>query len=353
MQELLKNRAVKFVVTTAIAVLLLALFYVLRDVFVLLAISVLLAFIFQPFVLFFEKQGFNRLSSVILVFVIVGVGLYVGLSVLIPRFLFQLNHLIETLHVYSLHDELVKLEKELYRYIPFFPPGTLAKRAEQVISSQILRIFEEVSDILSSIVSVIAILVIVPFITFFLLKDNRIIIRGLISIVPNKYFEMSYWILKKINIQLGRFVRGWLFDASFVGIMCGLGFYIIGIPYALPLGLIAGFGHLVPYLGPVIGGIPAIIISVIQYGDTSHVPFIILLVAIIYTMDNGFVQPYIFSKNVEMHPIIIILLIIAGSQLFGLIGMLFAIPVASVIRTAAKEIYFAFKNYKGVSLKSD
>jgi len=63
-------------------------------------------------------------------------------------------------------------------------------------------------------------------------------------------------------------------------------------------------------------------------------------------LDNGFFQPYVFSKSVDMHPIVIILLIIAGSQLFGLIGMLLAIPTATVIKTATKEIYFAFKNYK-------
>ena len=75
-------------------------------------------------------------------------------------------------------------------------------------------------------------------------------------------------------------------------------------------------------------------------------PLIILLVIITYTLDNGFVQPFVFSKSVDMHPIVIILLIIAGSQLFGILGMLLAVPTASVIKTAAKEIYFAFKNYR-------
>jgi len=114
----------------------------------------------------------------------------------------------------------------------------------------------------------------------------------------------------------------------------------------LPLGMISGLGHLIPYLGPIIGGIPAAIISIIQYGDLSHIPYIILVLSIIYTLDNGFVQPYVFAKSVDMHPIIIILLIIAGSQLFGLLGMLLAVPTAAVIRTLMKEIYFAFKNYK-------
>ena len=67
---------------------------------------------------------------------------------------------------------------------------------------------------------------------------------------------------------------------------------------------------------------------------------------IVYAADNGFVQPYVFAKSVDMHPIVIIILILAGSQLLGVIGMLLAIPFATVVRTAAKEIYFAYKNYK-------
>ena len=98
---------------------------------------------------------------------------------------------------------------------------------------------------------------------------------------------------------------------------------------ALPLGLISGLGHLVPYFGPIIGGIPAIVISVIQYGDFSHVPSIILMILIVYIIDNGLVQPYVFSKSVDMHPLIIIFLILIGSQLFGVIGMLLAIPTAT------------------------
>ncbi len=157
---------------------------------------------------------------------------------------------------------------------------------------------------------------------------------------------MSYWILKKVGIQLGRFVRGWIFDATFVGVATGLGYYFLGIKNALPLGLISGVGHLVPYFGPVIGMIPAIIISVIEFGNFSQVPLIILMVLAVYAVDNGVVQPYVFAKSVDMHPIIIILLILAGSQLMGIIGMLIAVPLATVIRTLSKEIYYAFKNYK-------
>lgn len=77
---------------------------------------------------------------------------------------------------------------------------------------------------------------------------------------------------------------------------------------------------------------------------------IIMIVSLTYTIDNGFVQPYVFSKSVDMHPIIIILLIITGSELLGLIGMLLAVPTATVIKTTVKEVYFAYKNYSIVKL---
>ncbi|HSP88130.1 MAG TPA: AI-2E family transporter [Ignavibacteriaceae bacterium] len=320
--------------------------YLLSDIIIILAISILLAFIFDPLVTMLEQEGFNRLASTLFIFIGFGLFVYLGLSVFIPQFSVQMAQLIETMRTFSLHDQVVEIEKEIRLLFPFFPVGELSTRVEEFLSNQIINSFDSISILLSSIFSVIAILVIVPFISFFLLKDSRHILQGILHIMPNKYFEMSYYVSKKVSVQIGRFVRAWIFDATFVGTMCGLGFYIIGIDNALPLGVIEGLGHLVPYLGPIIGGIPAVIISIIQFGDLSHIPHILVVLAVIYTLDNGFVQPYVFAKSVDLHPIMIILLIIAGSQLFGVLGMLLAVPTAAVIRTLLKETYFAFKNYK-------
>jgi predicted PurR-regulated permease PerM len=292
-----------------------------------------------------EKEGLNRLPATLIVFIVVGFTGYWFLSFIIPQLSYQMNQLISALKHYSTHENMLEIEKEIYRYFPVFYPGELSKAIERLIDSQKFKSIESIPAILSGIVSVIAILVVVPFITFFLIKDSRKIFRSFLMVMPNRYFEISYWIIKRVRIQLGRFVRSWIFDATFVGVSCGLGFYLIGIENALPLGIIAGVGHLVPYFGPLIGGIPAAMLSITQYGDLSRIPLIAMLLTIIYLLDNGFVQPIVLSKGVNMHPIAIILLIIAGSQLFGIIGMLLAIPVATVIKTAAKEIYFAFKNY--------
>jgi len=340
------SKAAKFILSIAAIIIVLYLFYLLTEIIIILALATLLAFIFSPFVSLLESRGFNGFTSTIITFGIFGFIIYFGLSILIPKFIFQMDQLTNSLEGFSFAEEMKSLEATLMHYIPFLQPGDLTNRMENFVTSQLTDIFGTISSILSSIVSVVTILVIVPFITFFLLKDSKRILQALLQTIPNKYFEMSYYILKKVTLRLGLFVRAWIFDATFVGVMIGFGFYFIGVPNALPLGVIAGLGHLIPYFGPIIGGIPAIIVSIVQYGDLSQVPIILLVVLITYALDNGFIQPSVFGRSVDMHPIAIILLIISGGTLFGLFGMLLAVPVATVIKTFAKEIYFARKNYR-------
>ena len=346
MSEPTIKKITKYSLLLAGIILIFYLLYLISTVLIIFAFAVLLAFILEPLVSKLEYRGLNRFVSIIIVFAAVIILFYLLFAYLVPNLILQMKQFVGTLQVISLHEKILSVEKEIYKYLPFFELGQLSKRFEEFISSGIVNSFDRITTVLTSIISIIVLLVIIPFITFFLLKDSKEIMRGIIHVMPNRYFEMSYWIMKKISIQLGRYVRGWIFDAAFVGVACGFGYYILGIKNALPLGLISGLGHLVPYFGPIIGGVPAIIISIIQYGDFSHVPLIVMMIVIVYMIDNGMVQPYVFSKSVNMHPIIIILLILAGSQLFGVTGMLFSIPLATVIKTAAKEIYYAFKNYK-------
>ncbi len=339
----------KFSRTLLIIVLITILSYlafIVLDIFIILAISILLALILAPFVHQLEQQGMNRTLSTLLVFAGFFTIIYLALSVVIPKLVYQMDQLITSLKGFSINEELKILEAKILRTFPFFAKGEISSRIQKFVSSQVTNTLSHFYDYISGIVSIVAVLVIVPFISFFLLKDSNKIKREIIHLAPNKFFEPAYWIMKRITLQLGRFVRGWIFDATFVGVVLGFGFWFIGIPNALPLGVIAGIGHLIPYFGPVVGAVPAAIISIIYTGDLSQIPLIILLVTITYTIDNGVVQPYVFSKSVNMHPIVIILLIIAGSQLFGLLGMLLAVPTATVIKTAVTEIYFAFKNYK-------
>lgn len=346
MIDLMQNRFIKFIIIISITLVAAYLFYQLINILIIIAISFLLALIFAPFVKILEGRGFSRTLSTLIVFACFGLLIYLGLSFFIPKLFYQMNQLILALKDFSLNEELSTIEEKILGVFPLFNKGELSTHVQSFISTSFNDAINHITQFLSGLLSALAVLIIVPFIAFFLLKDISLIQKSVLHIIPNKYFEASYWILKRISLQLGKFVRGWIFDATFVGISIGFGFYFIGLPNALPLGVIAGLGHLIPYFGPVIGGIPAIILSIMQMGDLSQIPLIFLIVILTYTIDNGFVQPYVFSKSVDMHPIVIILLIITGSELFGIIGMLLAVPIATVIKTAITEIYFAIKNYK-------
>jgi len=322
------------------------LIYYLLDVLILLALSILLAFIFDPVINFLEKNSFKRLHAILIVFFIasfLGVGIY---SYLFPAILLQTNALFSKLTAEAINGQLVLFEDKLHILFPYLTKDVIAHQIEKLTTGMLENLFSQVSPFISNIFSFLAVVFILPFTTFFILRDRMVIIKGLVSVLPNRYLEMSYWVIKKVTHQLGSYVRGWMLDALFIGAACGLSFQVIGVDNALALGTLAGIGHLIPYFGPIVGGVPAIIISFLQYGDFSKTPIIILLLLLIYALDNGIVQPFIFSKSVNMHPLVIIFLIIAGGQLYGLFGMLFAIPTATVIKTASMEFYFAWKNYR-------
>ncbi|MBM4171083.1 MAG: AI-2E family transporter [Ignavibacteria bacterium] len=320
--------------------------YLLAEIIAMLIVALLIAMIFNPVVDFIEKRGIPRIAAVIFVFSLTGFLVFIGISFLMPRVVRQFNTIALIVTPENLNQLLNQVEKTIESLFPFLNSGHLINKLLGFIQNLLFGWINDISQLFYSIVSLIAILVIVPFLTFFLLKDNKRIISGMVYIMPNKYFEVAYWIINKISKELSRFVRGWIIDATLVGLMSGVGLALLGIQNAASIGFIAGVGHLIPYFGPVIGGVPAIIISIIQFGDFSMLPNIVLMFLIVYTIDNGFIQPHVFSKNTDLHPIVIILLILIGSKLLGVFGMLLAVPAATVIRTFAREVYFGYKNYK-------
>jgi len=326
--------------------LLVFLSFLFGNILAMLAVSILVSLIFNPIVDFLERRGLSRLFSVLTVFVLVGLLIAGSFSFLSPRIVNQFNNLSATLTQVNLQLFFQQFEKSLKATFPFLNSINIVEKFTNFSQSIIFSWVNNLSNIVYSIVTIIAILVIVPFMTFFLLKDNKHLMRGIINIMPNKYFEVSYSVINKIAAQLGRFVRGWILDAFLVGLISGIGLTILGINNAVSIGFIAGVGHLIPYFGPIIGGVPAIIISLIQFGNFSMLPSIIVMFLCVYAIDNGIIQPNIFSKATDIHPLGIIILIVAGSQLLGVLGMLLAVPIATVVKTASREIYLGYRNYK-------
>jgi putative permease len=312
------------------------------DIFIALIICLLFALVLNPFVDFLQGLGIGRSFSILIVYAVIGVLLYSVVNLLAPSIIEQSDSLKRSYNEFQVSEKLKTTEKWIEKNVPYIKKGDVGKEIEHAVKAS----FAKAEDFISGVVSTVLFIIIIPFITFFILRDRQKLKNGLIGLVPNRYFEMTINILDKIEKQLSSYVRAWLLDALVLGILAFAGLSILGVNYAIIIGMVAGAGHLIPYAGPIIGGVPAILISVIQYGDLSMVLPIVILFTIIYILDSSFIQPYIFSKGAEMNPIVIIALILIGNQILGAFGALIAIPVATILKVSARETINGFRNYK-------
>lgn len=182
-------------------------------------------------------------------------------------------------------------------------------------------------------------ILLVPLFLFFLLKDATKFKKSILRLTPNSIFERFYYLSHKFNSQLGDYIFAKFVEASIVGIIITSGLLILDIKFSLLLGLVAGMTNVIPYVGPVLGTIPAIVLGFAEYGTTPTTGAIVLLYLVANTIDIGIVFPLLVSKIVDLHPIVVVMSVILGSQFLGILGMVVSIPVAAAVKLIIIEIY--------------
>lgn len=202
------------------------------------------------------------------------------------------------------------------------------------------------TDLLSGLVSGIMLVVIVPFVAFFFLKEGRRITHGLIELVPNGYFEMTLNLLHSINNSIGGYIRGQLLAVTVVALMSVIGLSLIGMDYALPVGIVAGLANMIPYLGPLIGIVSASVVALATLGGTAMITKVVFLFLFIQIVDNVLVQPVVVAKSVDLHPLMVMVVVMIGSDLWGMVGMLIAVPVTGILKVSATTVYEGLQGYR-------
>jgi len=189
-------------------------------------------------------------------------------------------------------------------------------------------------------------LFLIPFMTFFLLKDGRRLKKSFIQSLPNRYFEMTISLLHKIECQLGSYIRGQMLVSLCIGVLSITALAILGVPYFLIIGAMAGLANMIPYFGPIVGAVPAIILNVIDKGSLSAALVVIMAFLLIRMIDDTLVSPNILGRSLEIHPLLVIIAIFIGGEMFGLMGLLLCIPVTGIIKVTIQELHWSFKHYR-------
>ena len=199
--------------------------------------------------------------------------------------------------------------------------------------------------------AVLSFFILIVFIIFFLLEGEKFS-RIFLNAVPKKNNELAKRMLDKTSGQIHNYIRGQLLAGSSVAITSIIGLYIlqwltgISIPYTILIGITAGFFNLIPFIGPVMGMIPAIVIYLItDQVMPIHVLYVFLIIvvfAIVQLIDNLVMSPYIMGGSVGIHPMVVIILVLLGASVGGIIGMLLAVPIAAILKVVVEELVSAF-----------
>ncbi len=180
---------------------------------------------------------------------------------------------------------------------------------------------------------------IIPLFLFFILRDERKVRFQLMKIIPNNIVERMYYLYHSFNTKFGDYIFAKFIEATIVGTIITTGLLLLGYPFAFLLGLLAALTNILPYVGPIFGFIPALVIGLVDQNPNTTLGAMTLLYLIANIIDLALVFPLLVSKIVNLHPIIVVVSVILGSQFGGVVGMIVSIPLAAFVKLLIQEAY--------------
>jgi putative permease len=178
----------------------------------------------------------------------------------------------------------------------------------------------------------------VPLFLFFMLSEGRKFKYLFLKFAPNMIFERLYYLGHQFNKQLGGYIFAKFVEASIVGSIITTGLLVLGVEFSFLLGLIAGLTNIIPYVGPFLGIVPGILLCLVKYGTDSTTLAVLILYMVANVIDLALVFPILVSKIVNLHPLLVVVSVILGSQYMGVVGMVISIPLLAAAKLIFTEI---------------
>lgn len=295
-------------------------------------IALVIAYLLEWFVQKLTRVGLSRsLSTSIVVLLFIGITLLLGIGVVPTLFRQSINLLREAPAMLSHASDQVKRLPDIY---PDLIDVTLVESVLSLIQERILsssaRIVSLSFSSLMSLAVVAVYAVLVPILIFFMLKDKDRLLLIIKRFLPNnRSLVNQVWI--QMNEQISNYIRGKVIHILIVGSVAYIVFLIMGLNYALLLGVLVGFSVLIPYIGAFAVTLPVLFVALFQWGFSPECAYILVAYTIIQVLDGNVLTPLLFSEAMNLHPIAIILAVLIFGGLWGFWGVFFAIPLATLV----------------------
>ena len=320
-------------------------------------ISGLLYYLLNPIVDFLERHRVKRIIAISIVFILIALLILGGLADAIPAIQRQVLSFMKNLPDYlekanmTIDDVLDnKVSPEIKPQLDEWT-SQLSQNITSWASSFSARAVNWVSNLITVASQVIIALIIMPFIVFYLLRDGKNLKGQIIRFLPTKIRKSADKVLSDVNTQLANYVRGQITVAIIVALMFILLLKIIGLRYAVTLGVTAGFLNLIPYLGSFLAMLPALVLGLVA-GPEMFVKVVIVFI-VEQTIEGRFVSPLVLGSQLNIHPITILFVLITSGSMFGIWGVFLGIPVYASAKVVISALFEWYKEVSGLYEKDE
>ncbi|WP_409302715.1 AI-2E family transporter [Peribacillus sp. SCS-155] len=313
-------------------------------------ISGVIYYLLRPVVIFLHDKKVPKSLAILLIYMLfLGIGT-LAVFLLGPELQKQFKSLIENFPgiIDTLRDQVVDLRENKwfarFQENEYFTLDEVSTAVSDYLKTNVSGFGNKVGNFIGIITSVITLIVTVPFIVFYMLKDGEGASDGVLKYLPYFQATEAKLIIKDMDEALSSYIQGQAIVSFIVGFMMYIGYLIIGIDYSLILAVIAMLTNVIPFIGPFIAIIPAIIIALI----TS--PFmavkVIIVAVIVQQIDGNLTSPYIMGRKLDIHPLTIILVLLVAGSMGGLLGMIIGVPFYAVLKVIISHAYRLYRLHK-------
>jgi sporulation integral membrane protein YtvI len=305
------------------------------DTFFTILVSMLLAYLLNPSVTYFERKGMKRILAASIVYLIILGGIVILFLAVLPRTGREIMRLGANLPQYL--TSVTNWFQNLYSSYSdtFGEMPEILQSIENVVSQNIDRIQQSLANGaekfilgLAGMLSRIVSLVLTPVLTFYFLVDKDHFQKKVDVLIPSRYKEEIYKLLSEMDDAMSQFIRGRLLMAVIVGITTTIFLFLMGIEFAIIIGFITGLADIIPYIGPFLGFLPAVVFAFIS--SPTKALWVGALFLLIQWMENNILGPKVLGKTTGMHPLTVLVSIITGGTIFGVMGMIVSVPAVNI-----------------------
>jgi predicted PurR-regulated permease PerM len=335
----------------ALVLVLVWLMHALRPVATMVMVSFLLAYILNPLVRRISARGLSRSAAAFLLLAFGFVLIAGAVLLLLPAVIEEIGRFVAAAPRYwtTIRTFVLEAAEKLNVRLPgdWDQLTVMAiERGKQYLPSVAdfgARFFSSLFRSAVSFLSAVLYTLLVPVIAYYLLVSFEYIKQEGRELIPHYARQPVVDKLGEIDTVLAAFIRGQLTVASIIGVLYSVGFLVIGIDLALVLGIISGVLWVIPYVGTIFAVVVGSAIALAQHGDLLHVAYVLALAGCIQLLEGYLLTPRIVGHAIGLHPVVYILAVIVGANLFGFVGVLVAIPVTAVLKVLLKSALAAYR----------